>query len=98
MPGIAGLEVCSRLKATPGLESLKIVMCTSKSFEFDRRPAAEIGADVYIVKPIKEDLFFETLGRVLASGLELIFWAIRSTIPALALPHSGRVATPRASP
>jgi phosphoribosyl 1,2-cyclic phosphodiesterase/CheY-like chemotaxis protein len=81
MPGIDGLEVCGRLRAMPGLESLKIVMCTSKSFEFDRRRAAEMGADGYIVKPIKKDVFFETLDRVLASELELTFWGIRGTLP-----------------
>jgi len=81
MPGIDGLEVCSRLKAMPDLASLKVVMCTSKAFEFDRRRAAELGADGYIVKPIKKESFFETLDRVLASDLELAFWGIRGTLP-----------------
>jgi phosphoribosyl 1,2-cyclic phosphodiesterase len=81
MPGIDGLEVCQRLKAMPELADLKVVMCTSKSFEFDRRRAAEMGADGYIVKPIRKDSFFETLDRVLASNIELTFWGIRGTLP-----------------
>ena len=81
MPGIDGLEVCSRLKSTPGLESVKVVMCTSKSFEFDRRRAAEMGADGYIVKPIKKGPFFETLDKALASAIELTFWGVRGTLP-----------------
>jgi phosphoribosyl 1,2-cyclic phosphodiesterase len=81
MPGIDGLEVCSRLKATPGLEGMKIVMCTSKSFEFDRRRAAELGADGYIVKPVRKDPFFATLDKVLASNIEMTFWGVRGTLP-----------------
>lgn len=81
MPGIDGLEVCQRLKSTPGLEGLKVVMCTSKSFEFDRRRAAEMGADGYIVKPIRKESFFATLDRVLASQMELTVWGVRGTLP-----------------
>ena len=81
MPGIDGLEVCSRLKATVGLEVMKIVMCTSKSFEFDRRRAAAMGADGYILKPIRKESFFATLERVMASKIEMTFWGIRGTLP-----------------
>ena len=81
MPGIDGLEVCSRLRAMPGLESLKIIMCTSKSFEFDQRRAAEMGADGYIVKPIKKQSFLETISKVLASDVEMTFWGMRGTLP-----------------
>jgi CheY-like chemotaxis protein/ribonuclease BN (tRNA processing enzyme) len=81
MPGIDGLEVCSRLRSMKGLESLKIIMCTSKAFEFDKRRAAELGADGYIVKPIKKDTFLATLEKVMASEVEMRFWGIRGTLP-----------------
>lgn len=81
MPGIDGLEVCSRLKAMPELEGMKIVMCTAKSFEFDRRRAAEMGADAYIVKPIDKESFLATLEKVIASPIEMTFWGIRGTLP-----------------
>ena len=81
MPGIDGLEVCSRLRSTAGLESLKIIMCTSKAFEFDRRRAAEMGSDGYIVKPIKKEPFLETIRRVVASNIEMTFWGVRGTLP-----------------
>jgi phosphoribosyl 1,2-cyclic phosphodiesterase/CheY-like chemotaxis protein len=81
MPGIDGLEVCSRLRAMEGLDSLKIVMCTSKSFEFDRRRATEMGADGYIVKPIRKDSFLATLDKVMASDVEVTFWGVRGTLP-----------------
>ena len=61
MPDMDGFDLCSRLRAMPGLEGMKIVMCTSKSFEFDRVRAAEMGADGFIVKPIHRESFLATL-------------------------------------
>ena len=81
MPGLDGLEVCSRLKEMPKLSGMKVVMCTAKAFDSDRRRAIEIGADGYIVKPIRKDSFFETLDRVMANELEFTFWGIRGTVP-----------------
>jgi phosphoribosyl 1,2-cyclic phosphodiesterase/CheY-like chemotaxis protein len=81
MPGIDGFEMCSRLRAMHGPERLRIVMCTSKSFEFDRRRAAEMGADGYIVKPIRKEPFFEAINKVMASKVELTFWGVRGTLP-----------------
>jgi phosphoribosyl 1,2-cyclic phosphodiesterase len=40
-----------------------------------------MGADGYIVKPIKKDPFFETLDKALAGTIELTFWGIRGTLP-----------------
>lgn len=81
MPDMDGFDLCSRLRAMPGLEGMKIVMCTSKSFEFDRVRAAEMGADGFIVKPIHRESFLATLDRVLASNIEMTFWGIRGTLP-----------------
>lgn len=81
MPGIDGFAVCSRLRATLGLEALKIIMCTSKTFEFDRRRAAEMGSDGYIMKPIRKGPFLETIRRVLASDVEMTFWGVHGTLP-----------------
>lgn len=81
MPGMDGLEVCSRLRAMPRLSGMRVVMCTAKAFDSDRRRATEIGADGYIVKPIREGPFFETLERVISNQLEFTFWGIRGTVP-----------------
>ena len=81
MPGVDGLEMCSRLRAMPGLEGLKIIMCTSKAFEFDKRRAAQMGADGYVLKPIKEKEFFSTLDKVMANKVDLTFWGVRGTLP-----------------
>ena len=48
LPGIDGIEVCSRLrqvKATP------VIMLTAKGEEMNRVQGFEVGADDYVVKP-----------------------------------------------
>jgi phosphate regulon transcriptional regulator PhoB len=49
LPGMDGLEVCRRLRATAA--SLPIIMLTAKADEIDRVVGLELGADDYIVKP-----------------------------------------------
>ena len=49
LPGMDGLEVCRRLRATAA--SLPIIMLTAKADEVDRVVGLELGADDYIVKP-----------------------------------------------
>jgi DNA-binding response OmpR family regulator len=49
MPGIDGLEVCRRLRAThPGLP---VIMLTALGEEVDRVLGLEVGADDYVTKP-----------------------------------------------
>ena len=49
LPGMDGLEVCRRLRAS-GSE-IPIVMVTAKDAELDRVLGLEMGADDYVVKP-----------------------------------------------
>jgi two-component system OmpR family response regulator len=49
LPGIDGLEVCRRLRATP--RYTPILMLTAKSSEVDRVLGLEVGADDYLTKP-----------------------------------------------
>jgi phosphate regulon transcriptional regulator PhoB len=49
LPGMDGLEVCRRLRATA--TSVPIIMLTAKADEVDRVVGLELGADDYIVKP-----------------------------------------------
>ena len=81
MPGLDGLEVCARLRAIPALSDMRVVMCTAKAFDSDRRRATEIGADAYSVKPSRKDCFLETVDRVMANQLEITFWGIRGAGP-----------------
>lgn len=48
LPGIDGIEVCKRLRATSGVA---IMMVTARDSEIDRVVSLEIGADDYLTKP-----------------------------------------------
>src|SRR5690349_6361886 len=48
LPGIDGLEVCRRLRAT---SDLPVIMLTARGAETDRVVGLELGADDYVTKP-----------------------------------------------
>jgi DNA-binding response OmpR family regulator len=50
LPGIDGLEVCRRLRATPG-PGVPIIMLTALGEELDRIAGLQLGADDYVTKP-----------------------------------------------
>jgi len=61
LPGVNGLEICTKLRA--GLSYTPILMLTAKSSEFDRVVGLETGADDYLTKPFS---IHELLARVKA--------------------------------
>ena len=60
LPGLAGTEVCRRLRAR---DPVPIVMLTAKNAEVDRLLGLEIGADDYVSKPFS---MAELIGRARA--------------------------------
>lgn len=61
LPGMDGLELCRRLRAS--VAYVPILMLTSKSSELDRVLGLELGADDYVTKPFSIN---ELLARVKA--------------------------------
>jgi DNA-binding response OmpR family regulator len=51
LPGIDGLEILRRLRATDGGAELPVVLLTAKGDEADRILGLELGADDYVTKP-----------------------------------------------
>jgi two-component system phosphate regulon response regulator PhoB len=49
--GTSGIEVCRRLRRSPGTASLPIIMLTARGEEDDRVRGLETGADDFITKP-----------------------------------------------
>jgi twitching motility two-component system response regulator PilH len=51
MPRKNGYELCRWIKADPATKDIPVVLCTSKSEEFDVYWGMKQGADAYITKP-----------------------------------------------
>lgn len=51
LPGIDGLTVCQRLRSSPTLKSVPVIMLTAKGEETDVIAGLNLGADDYITKP-----------------------------------------------
>jgi CheY-like chemotaxis protein len=59
MPGIDGHEVLRRVKATPRLKRVPVVILTSSRDEGDRAMSYDTGANSYLVKPVSFPDFLE---------------------------------------
>ena len=52
LPGMDGLELLSKLKASPKNRDIPVIMLTAKGAEYDKVKALDAGADDYLTKPI----------------------------------------------
>ncbi len=53
MPRMNGYELCRWVKGEPKSENVPVIMCTTKSEDFDRHWAMRQKADAYITKPFQ---------------------------------------------
>ncbi|MBC7923111.1 MAG: response regulator transcription factor [Ferruginibacter sp.] len=60
-----GLDICRRLKRDPGSLHIPFVMLTARGDEIDAVTALELGADEYLVKPIRIKELITRLKKVL---------------------------------
>jgi len=51
VPGGDGLDLCRRIRHSPGLASTPVIFLTARSSESDRVLGLELGADDYVTKP-----------------------------------------------
>lgn len=51
LPGEDGLELLQRLKATPKIRDIPVILVTAKGAEYDKVKGLDRGADDYITKP-----------------------------------------------
>ncbi len=51
MPGMAGDEICRRLKSDPATRAMYVVILTARGQEEDERRALQMGADEFMTKP-----------------------------------------------
>jgi len=65
MPKYNGFEVLSRLKSSPVLSKTPVVIFSTSNSPQDIEKALEKNANSYIVKPIKADMYFDTINKIL---------------------------------
>lgn len=51
LPGIDGVELLRRIRASAHLADLPVIMATAKGAEYDKIRSLDLGADDYVVKP-----------------------------------------------
>ncbi len=81
MPEMDGFELCREIRRRPDLAAVKIIMCSSKSYDFDRRRAKELGANGYIVKPIQRQTLLDAIKEILSEQLTVSYWGVHGTLP-----------------
>jgi twitching motility two-component system response regulator PilH len=65
MPKINGFKVCRKIKSSPELKDIKVILCTSKSQESDKFWGEKQGADAYVTKPFTEEELLNTVAKLL---------------------------------
>jgi len=75
LPKVDGLEVLRLIKGDAALKLIPVVMMTSSREEQDLVRSYELGANAYVVKPMKFQDFVEAVKQV--SG----FWAVINEVP-----------------
>ena len=51
LPGIDGIELLSRMRASDALRDIPVIMATAKGTEYDKIHGLNLGADYYLAKP-----------------------------------------------
>ena len=67
MPGISGYDVCRRIKATPSLATMPVILLTSLTNPIDVVHALECGADSFLSKPCEPDHLVARVNSLLSS-------------------------------
>jgi len=65
MPEMNGYELCRWIKNDPATKTIPVMICSTKSEEFDRYWGMKQGADAYITKPFHPTELLKTVKRLL---------------------------------
>jgi two-component system, OmpR family, phosphate regulon response regulator PhoB len=95
--GISGIEVCRRLRRSPGTSNVPIIMLTGRGEEGDRVRGLETGADDYVTKPFSPRELVARVAAVLRrvrpalAGEQLVFADLEMDIASHKVKRSGRM-------
>ena len=51
LPGMDGVELLKKIRSSPALSAIPVIMATAKGTEYDKILGLDLGADDYLVKP-----------------------------------------------
>ncbi|MEI6426771.1 MAG: response regulator [Pseudanabaena sp. ELA607] len=65
MPKMNGYELCRWIKSNEATKNVPVIMCTTKSEEFDKYWGIKQGADAYVTKPYHPPELIKTIKQFL---------------------------------
>lgn len=69
LPKLSGFDVLKRIRSTPALAHLPVLILTAKGQQQDKQTAQELGANAFVTKPYANADLVEAVGRVLSAGV-----------------------------
>jgi len=66
LPDASGFALCERIRATPSLRDVPILVITALARPIDRAQAEAAGADGYVLKPFRADAFADSVLELMA--------------------------------
>ena len=68
LPGVDGMELLRRMRASAALRRIPVVMATAKGAEYDKIQGLDLGADYYLAKPFGVMELVSCVKAVLRAG------------------------------
>jgi len=68
MPKMDGIEVCEKLRTDARLRTIPIMMLTARDSEDDQVEGLDVGADIYLSKPVSVDVILSQAKALLRSA------------------------------
>ena len=66
MPGVDGYQVCEQLRANPRTATIPVIILTARSQRIDQQTALEVGADLYLPKPVAPEELIASVNELLS--------------------------------
>lgn len=64
MPNMDGFQACRKMKKSPELKHIPIIMLTSKNQKSDKFWGEKQGADVYLTKPCEDTVLLKAVAQL----------------------------------
>lgn len=68
MPGMSGIDVCRRIRQDAHLRTIPVLMLTARTEEEDQVKGLDVGADIYLGKPVSVPILISQIKALLRSA------------------------------